>query len=104
MSDEPMKVTVNDEALGNSFDLLGQIQRRQMDALIAHERAELAASCGDYVAWMAYPPTRHDDPAEYAPYWTRLKDVASEEQLEAATAALLRQRPGGVPPAQKEQT
>jgi hypothetical protein len=67
---------ISREAIEDSGgDLLGQIQQRQADAFIARERAELASICGDYIAWMAYPPTPHDDPAEYAPYWTRLSDL-----------------------------
>lgn len=66
---------ISDEVIGPSAgDLLGQIQQRQMDAFISSERAAFAAICGDYAAWMMYPPTRHDDPAEYAPYWARLTD------------------------------
>lgn len=65
---------ISDEALSNSGDFLGQLQRRQIDAYIARERAELSAVTDDYTAWMVYPPTSHDDPAEYAPYWIRLTD------------------------------
>lgn len=82
-------ITVSDEAIANSVDLFGQIQRRQADALIAHERAELAAVTSDELAWRAYPPTPHDDPAEYAPYWVRATEVMPRADIEKMTAQLI---------------
>lgn len=67
---------INDEAIADSGgDLIGQIQRRGVDVHTARERADLAAATDAYTAWMFYPPTPHDDPAEYAPYWARLTDL-----------------------------
>jgi hypothetical protein len=69
---------ISDEVIAPSQgDLLGQIQRRHMDAFIASRRAELAAVTDDHTAWMVYPPTPHDGPSEWAPYWSRLTDVVT---------------------------
>jgi hypothetical protein len=69
-------VKISDEALSDSGgDFYGKLQRRLLDGFIAGERAAAAAIFGDYAAWMIYPPTPSDDPAEYAPYWVRLTDV-----------------------------
>lgn len=69
-------------------DFASQIYQRQIDGLIAHQRAEVAAICDDYTAWMMYPPTPSDDPAEWAPYWTRLTDaVVDEDEREAIVAS-----------------
>lgn len=69
-------MAISDEAITDSGgDLLGQIQRRRVDEYIARERADLAAATDAYTAWMFYPPTPHDDPADYAPYWARLTDL-----------------------------
>jgi hypothetical protein len=68
---------ISNEALADSAgDILGQIQQREISAYIARERAWLAAATSNEVAWTVFPPTRHDDPAEYAPYWVRLTDIA----------------------------
>ena len=77
MNLEPSQIS--DEVGEWRGDLLGQIQQKQANAFIRSERAELAATCGDYVAWMAYPPTPDDDPAEYEPYWARLTDVMTDD-------------------------
>lgn len=70
---------ISNEVIGpSSGDLLGQIRQRQVNAYIARERAELAAVTDEYIAWMFYPPTPHDDPAEYAPYWSHLTDIVSD--------------------------
>jgi hypothetical protein len=89
---EAMKITR--EAIdGSSVDILAQIQQRNVDAYIARERAELAAVTDDYTAWMFYPPTPHDDPAEYAPYWSRLTDVvADDDEREAIVASWLAEK------------
>lgn len=72
-------MNISDEAITDSGgDLLGEIQRRQTYAYIAKERAALAAVSTDEVAWMAFPPTPDDDPADYAPYWIRLSDVTGD--------------------------
>ena len=69
-------------------DLLQQIQRRQLDALYRQQRAELAAVTTEELAWIAYPPIKDDDPAEYAPYWARLADVVKDDdEREAIVAA-----------------
>lgn len=71
---------VSNEAItGDPIDILGELQLRAADAVIAHQRVALAAVSGDYIAWMAYPPTLNDDPAEYAPYWTRLTQPQRKE-------------------------
>lgn len=87
-------IVVSDELLGPTLpDVLRLILRKQHYAMIKKERAELAAVTNDELAWTAYPPTPDDDPAEYKPYWMRLKDVpgVTQEQLEDATAALIEQ-------------
>lgn len=72
--------SISEEALVDSGDLMAQIQAQQVDAYIARERDVLAAASDDYTAWMVYPPTPHDDPEEYAPYWTRLTDLLGESE------------------------
>jgi hypothetical protein len=81
-----MKIT-NEVLTTSQSDLIGQIQQRQIDGLIAHHRAELAAVTDDYTAWMIYPPTPHDDPAQWAPYWSRLTDVVTDENEREAIVA-----------------
>ena len=71
MSSEHPQIIISDEMLTASVDLMGLIQHQMIDAYIKRERAELAAVTDDYTAWMLYPPTPHDDPAEYEPYWVR---------------------------------
>lgn len=68
-------LVISDEVLVDGLDLIGQLQHRAIDGFIARQRAELAAIADEYTAWMVYPPTPHDDPAEYAPYWVRLTDL-----------------------------
>jgi hypothetical protein len=90
LSDMP-PIRITDEMTGPSKpDLLQQIQARQVDDYIRKERATAAAVCGDEVAWSMWPPTRSDDPAEYAPYWQRLSDVVTDEaEREAIVASAL---------------
>jgi hypothetical protein len=90
------KWTVGDEVIGPSRgDLIGELQARQVDAYTAKERAALAAVTDDYTAWMMYPPTPHDDPAEYSPYWARLTDVVADpDEREAIVASWLTENRG----------
>lgn len=66
------EIRVTDEALRDSVDLLGVIHRRRCNWLIACERRGLALIIGEQAAWVVYPPTADDDPAEYAQYWQRM--------------------------------
>lgn len=78
---------ISAEVLGDSVDLIGKVQLRLINGVIAHHRSELAAVCGDWCAWMMYPPTPDDDPKEYAPYWARLTDVVEDEEEREAIVA-----------------
>jgi hypothetical protein len=82
-------VEISRECLEDSGpDLLQQIQQRQLDALYKRHRADLAAVTTDELAWIAYPPLKSDDPAEYEPYWARLTDVVKDDdEREAIVAA-----------------
>jgi hypothetical protein len=84
-------ITVTAEVIEpNAPDLLDTIRRHQTYAIIKAERARLASIYGDEVAWMAFPPTPDDNPAEWEPYWMRLKDAVPDEvEREAIVAAWL---------------
>lgn len=94
--EEMPQIRITDEMIApRGPDLISQLQARQEDAYICLQRAELAAVCGDYTAWMMYPPTPHDDPADYEPYWSRLTDVVEDQDEREAIVAswLSRNRP-----------
>lgn len=72
-------IPVSDECINPSpGDLFARIQRQQTEAFIKQQRAELSTICGDYTAWMCYPPMASDDPADYAPYWVRWIDLVDD--------------------------
>jgi hypothetical protein len=81
------EIRVSDEVLTDKPDLMSQLQARMIYGVIKRERALLASICGDYVAWMAYPPEPQDDPAEYAPYWVKMTEVLPAEACERIVAA-----------------
>jgi hypothetical protein len=54
-------------------DIVAITQAQLINAVIAWHRSELAAVCGVRAAWLAYPPTPDDDPAEWAPYWWKVQ-------------------------------
>jgi hypothetical protein len=78
---------ISEESLKDHRDMMAQTQSRLIDGYVARERTKLAAICGDYVAWMMYPPTPHDDPAQWAPYWARLSDVVTDDDEREAIVA-----------------
>jgi hypothetical protein len=80
-----MKITRED--IEPHRDVMAEIRAGLCDAFIAHERVELAAVSDDYTAWMVYPPTSRDDPVQYAPYWSRLANVVTDDDEREAIVA-----------------